>query len=132
MRLIFAIPTAPTKRKFLDAASIAKPHNSNHDYAVDVPLTKLGGSLTVGYGKDGYSAMAFELPTGKDAEVVFLKIYLTSQSINLSYLEQTTPFLAPRGMKQFKPPPRAFWTDVTIPVIQWRKLPPTVASYVKN
>ena len=100
-------------------------HSGHH--TLDVPLRKNGGALTIGYGHSGYPPVSFTVAEGLDFEVGFLKVYLTTESVDLSYIQQDTPFVVSRHMVQHKPKPKSAWTDVIIPIIQHRELlPPDV------
>lgn len=90
-----------------------------------MPLRKNGGALSIGYGDSGYPAVSFNIADGLDLEVCFLKVYLTTESVDLSYIKQDTPFVVSRHMVQHKPKPKAAWADIVIPIIQHREpLPP--------
>ena len=97
-------------------------YDSGH-HTLDVPLRKNGGALTIGYGHSGYPPVSFTVAEGLDFEVGFLKVYLTTESVDLSYIQQDTPFVVSRHMVQHKPKPKSAWTDIIIPIIQHPELP---------
>ena len=58
---------------------------------VDSPLPA-GRFLTVGYGTGGSVPFAFHLRDGKDIDVGFLKLFMTTSPIEFGSLEQPSPF----------------------------------------
>ncbi|KAF9477983.1 hypothetical protein BDN70DRAFT_836903 [Pholiota conissans] len=83
----------------------------------DLPLKCGGGSMAIGYGSAGYPPMAFKLDEGLETQVLFLKIYLSAQTVNLSHLSQDSAFASTRGVTQYHPKPKVTWTDIVVPVI---------------
>jgi hypothetical protein len=61
-------------------------------YTLDVPLPKNGGVLTIGYGSGGAPAPTFYLKPGQNFGVGFLKIFLSTEPVDLSSIPQLTPF----------------------------------------
>ncbi|KIJ27950.1 hypothetical protein M422DRAFT_71496 [Sphaerobolus stellatus SS14] len=91
-------------------------------YKVDVPL-KPYSSFTIGYGSGGSIPVIFELPPGKDLDVGFLKLFLTTKIINYSEIPQGSAF--PNNSSraaQWAPvkPQAEIWDTIMIPVIQKR------------
>ncbi|KAF9474968.1 hypothetical protein BDN70DRAFT_936259 [Pholiota conissans] len=103
----------------LSIVPFVKPNAAVNDKSLEVPLVS-GGSLAIGYGSAGYPAVSFEIAKELDVDVGFLKIYLSTQPVNMAYVPQKSPFVQPRGIKEHQPTKRPVpsWTDIVIPVIQ--------------
>ena len=90
------------------------------DGRVDPPLA-VGGNLTIGYGSGGAKGFKFDLK-GRDVDVGFLKLFLTTHYIDYSYVSQPSPFAASRDLaKDDGVMPEPVWDSILIPVVQ-RKL----------
>ncbi len=90
----------------------------------DSCLQPFNGTLAIGWGAAGYKPDICELDDDEDSNIEFLKIYLSTQPVNLAHLAQTSPFSGlPRGMKPFDVP-QEFWTDLVIPIVQKRNAIP--------
>jgi len=61
-------------------------------YTLDVPLPKNGGVLTIGYGSGGAPAQTFYLRSDQNFDIGFLKIFLSTEPVDLSSISQLTPF----------------------------------------
>jgi hypothetical protein len=55
------------------------------------PCIPPNGELTIGYGPNP-QPLTFSLQAGLNVDVTYVKIFFTSQPIDLSYLSQETPF----------------------------------------
>lgn len=76
---------------------------TSHESPRNAPLQP-GSSLTIGYGDGGWQPWVYSLrepktivpgeieQDGQDMDVGFLKLFLSTKPINLSYIEQGTPF----------------------------------------
>ncbi|KIM22184.1 hypothetical protein M408DRAFT_28909, partial [Serendipita vermifera MAFF 305830] len=58
---------------------------------LDPPLLK-GESLAVGYGAGGAQPFKYFLPKGRDLDVGFVKIFISSEPVDLSAVPQASPF----------------------------------------
>ena len=63
--------------------------------------------------------MAFDL-YGQDLDVGFLKVIYSTSAIDLSHLEQISPFSTTRGTKEYERKSGGIWDSLLIPVIQRR------------
>ncbi|KIJ23389.1 hypothetical protein M422DRAFT_195981, partial [Sphaerobolus stellatus SS14] len=66
--------------------------HKSRQFTTDPTVRAGGGSFTVGYGSGGERPCKFTLGEDVDIEVGFLKIYLTSENVNLSSITQCSPF----------------------------------------
>ncbi|KAF9474964.1 hypothetical protein BDN70DRAFT_996743 [Pholiota conissans] len=105
----------------LAIVSFVKPNAAVNNESLEVPLVS-GGSLAIGYGSAGYPPVTFEIAKELDVDVGFLKIYLSTQPVNMAYVPQESPFVQARALKEYQPTIRHVpsWTDIVIPVFQSR------------
>lgn len=94
----------------------AKSHHGCTDHDIDIPLISKG-ILEIGFGTAGYVPQTFKIRNGLDTEVAFLKIYLSTEPVDLSYLEQLSPFTSSRSMEPYKAKPPVIWADIVVPII---------------
>ena len=97
----------------------------NHER--DPDLKPYTGTLAIGWGAAGYDPLYCDLDEGEENNVEFLKIYLSTEPVNLTYLPQGSPFKfseAARGMKKYHQQPPKSWTDLVIPIVQHRNATP--------
>jgi len=71
------------------------------------------GELNVGYGEAGVEAFEFSLADGLSADVTFLKLFVSTVYVDMTALEQSSPFFAVRGGKKKKPPSVDIWDTWT-------------------
>ncbi|KIM73856.1 hypothetical protein PILCRDRAFT_14925 [Piloderma croceum F 1598] len=66
--------------------------------------------LPIGYGSEA-EAMAFEftLPDGATSDVGFLKLFVSTTYVDMAVLEQSSPFIATRGLRRVIAPPLDLW-----------------------
>ncbi|KJA25049.1 hypothetical protein HYPSUDRAFT_65005 [Hypholoma sublateritium FD-334 SS-4] len=80
------------------------------------------GTLAIGYGAAGYNPISFQIVnTARKTEVDFIKIYLTTDPVDLSHLEQPSPFNfsgSTRAMRPWMASPYVSWSHIIIPVIE--------------
>ena len=86
---------------------------------LESPL-KRKGELCVGYGPEGWRTLTYNIRKGQDLDVGFLKIYLSTQPVDLSGIQQQSAFLANRSAGEWHPEPQSLWDTVLIPIIQRR------------
>ncbi|KAI0030409.1 hypothetical protein K488DRAFT_54322, partial [Vararia minispora EC-137] len=84
----------------------------------DAPLQAHGGELTIGYGHGGSEPQIFRL-NGADVDVTYLKVFITSEYVDLAYIEQKSPF-ALRGCIPYtrRPPEITVWDTIQLAIIQ--------------
>lgn len=87
---------------------------------VDSPLKKKGGTLAIGYGSSATQPRAYGLNDGEDFDVGFLKMFFTTQPVDLSDIPQRSPFIGGRADVARKKAPPQKWGTRLIPVIQKR------------
>ena len=85
------------------------------------------GTLAIGYGAEGHLPLSFQLSDGCDIDLDYLRIYLTTQAVDLSYLLQDSPLPDERQWESmtrkpatYSPRPVVSWSHITIPVFQSR------------
>jgi hypothetical protein len=61
------------------------------NYKVD-PLLGPKGSITFGYGSGGEAPLVFRLAEGRKVEFGFFKLFLSTESVDFSDVEQPSPF----------------------------------------
>jgi len=88
-------------------------------HALEHPL-KGEGELTVGYGSGGWPPFVYQIHKGRDLDVGFLKIYLSTQPVDLSGIKQGSAFSETRSGTPWSAPPGEFWDTIIIPIIQRR------------
>ncbi|KAI0310691.1 hypothetical protein OF83DRAFT_1178301, partial [Amylostereum chailletii] len=103
----------------------------DHDKPADPPLPAAPSpdhpsELHIGYGSGGAEPQEFELPPGAGVDVTYLKLFITTRYVDLSYLEQRSPFPATRWAKSAPPRgSRELWDTLLVPMVQRRKKKPT-------
>ena len=65
--------------------------------------------LKVGYGVAGVEAFEFSLADGLNSDVTFLKLFVSTVYVDMTVIEQSSPFLNHRGGKKVKPPTVDVW-----------------------
>ncbi|KIM25362.1 hypothetical protein M408DRAFT_26347 [Serendipita vermifera MAFF 305830] len=89
---------------------------------VDPPLLR-HQSLTVGYGAGGGRPFKYSLPNGQDLDVGFVKIFISSEQVDLSAIPQASPFRRKRGVDESEDKPLGLWSTVLLTVVQRRNTP---------
>ncbi|KAA1472263.1 hypothetical protein DENSPDRAFT_881116 [Dentipellis sp. KUC8613] len=87
---------------------------------VDAPL-QARQSLTIGYGAGGAVPYEFYLADDQEIDVGFLKLFLSSEPVDLSRVPQASPFTEGRGDRPPKDKTEAVWDTILIPVIQHKE-----------
>lgn len=96
------------------------------------PALPPNGTLTLGYGSGGASPHQFFLREDQDIDIGHLKLYLTTEYVDLSSVLQDTPFTTrsdDRGRHIKKPRARAkkiqslLWDEITVTVVQRARAP---------
>ena len=97
-------------------------------YTLDVPLPKNGGVLTIGYGSGGAPAQTFYLRPGQNFDIGFLKIFLSTEPVDLSSIPQLTPFEKTRSGDGLAKNKEEAWGTMLIPVLQRLSDPTSLES----
>ena len=87
-------------------------------YTLEVPLPKNGGVLTIGYGSGGAPAQTFNLRPDQNFGIGFLKIFLSTEPIDLSSIPQSTPFEQTRSGDRLAKNKEEAWGTMPTPVLQ--------------
>lgn len=98
---------------------VTTPHG---DHNCDPCLQPHTGTFAVGWGAAGHAPLYCDLDEGEQSNIEFLKIYLSTQPVNLAYLPQLPLFSSARGMRRYYAPPPKYWTDLVIPIVMYRRL----------
>ncbi|KZV91913.1 hypothetical protein EXIGLDRAFT_718838 [Exidia glandulosa HHB12029] len=77
------------------------------------------GSLTLGYGSGGVEPREFFLREGADVDVEYLKVYVSSEAVDLSNIAQDSPFgPGQRKMMVRKVVQLPLWDTILVPIVQ--------------
>jgi hypothetical protein len=98
--------------------ALINPLTSASEYNVD-PLLGPKGSITLGYGSGGGDPIVFNLEQGRDVELGFFKLFLSTEYVDLSDIEQQSPFTSSRSISRGKLS-RSIWDTFMVPVVQQR------------
>ncbi|KAF9477979.1 hypothetical protein BDN70DRAFT_74568 [Pholiota conissans] len=91
----------------------------------NLPCVSMGGNLIMGFGPESkYNPLRFKIANGLDRDIGYLKIYLSTQPLNLAYLPQPSPFAfkAPSTLKPCNCKPAVSWTNIVVPIILHRNI----------
>ncbi|KAK0187313.1 caspase domain-containing protein [Armillaria mellea] len=102
----------------LSITSYYEPGRAEKDTDVSLPP---GASLTIGYGASGTVPHVYTLREGQDVDVGFLKLFFSTEYIDLSGVVQNSPFDDDR--QSGGPPVRKslyLWHTMCVPVVQTR------------
>lgn len=79
------------------------------------------GTLTIGYGSSGVNAREFVLDDGREEDISFLKLFLSTKPVDYTSVGQKPPFEGmPRICRERLPHILDAWDTIQIPVIQRR------------
>ncbi|KZV74057.1 hypothetical protein PENSPDRAFT_648260 [Peniophora sp. CONT] len=87
------------------------------------PSLPADGSQSIGHGPTETMPFTAQLPPHQETDVGFLKFFVSTRPIDLSDVEQHSPFVArnARTLRQVaRPPPVALWDTIIITVVQRR------------
>jgi hypothetical protein len=89
------------------------------------PSVKPKGELAIGFGASGSNPRTFFPPKGRNADVSYLKIFLTTEYRDLSYIAQKSPLTEDdddgRTSDEWKPLKRDLWDTILVPIVTVRK-----------
>ncbi|KAG7440929.1 uncharacterized protein BT62DRAFT_997422 [Guyanagaster necrorhizus] len=90
---------------------------SAKDGAVDVslPAREL---LTIGYGASGTVPHMYALREGQDVDVGFLKLFFSTENIDLSGIIQKSPFVGDRESKSKPMKRKPIWDSICVTLVQ--------------
>ena len=92
-------------------------------FKVDSPLPSKG-SLTLGYGVGNSDAFNYVLRGGQDVDVGFLKLFLTTEQVDLSNIPQLSPFTRDNRAQVHAPliaTTASIWDTILVTVVQRRE-----------
>jgi hypothetical protein len=89
----------------------------------DAPLLR-GGSIAIGYGTEGALPFRYTLSGEQNVDVGFLKLFLSTEPVDLSSIPQEPPFSARKGVgrksERVKEELDPLWHTLLITVVQKR------------
>ncbi len=97
------------------AVSYYQPGHAKKDADASLPPY---GSLTIGYGASGTVPHMYTLRKGQDVDVGFLKLFFSTEYMDLSGVVQRSPF---EDVRQDLPPPKKkiyLWHTMCVAVVQ--------------
>ena len=103
--------------KPLSPASYYQPPTSGAE--VDPPLLP-NSSLTIGYGAGGGVPYCYFLRENQDIDIGHLKLFLSTEYIDLSHVPQRSPFVPHRDIGPVTDKTTSTWDTILIPIIQRR------------
>ena len=84
------------------------------------PPLQPNGFLTIGYGSGGVPSRKFGLDDGRNVDVGYLKLFLSTEHVDYSHVQQESPFRQDRATTVYKPKLRV-WDTMLIPIVLLRK-----------
>ena len=84
---------------------------------MDPPL-KPKGSLPIGYGAGGSPPFEYFLQEGQSVDVGFMKLFLTTEYVDLSNVSQISPFERDRKMERKKIKSQPIWDTMLVTLVQ--------------
>ncbi|KIJ36099.1 hypothetical protein M422DRAFT_261646 [Sphaerobolus stellatus SS14] len=112
--------------------SYYKSHTAGQ-FITDPTLKANGGSVTIGYGSGGAMPFKFVLNYDDvDTEIGFMKIFLTSENVDLSSISQASPFSPDkRKITEAKPHMEPISSTALLKIVQ-RRFPATSSSHLEH
>ncbi len=101
------------------AGSYYQPGSAKKNVDVSLPP---GESLTIGYGASGTVPHMYTLREGQDVDVGFLKLFISTEYMDLSGIVQGSPFNIIRGAQRAAPESRYMWDSMCVAVVKKRGL----------
>jgi hypothetical protein len=107
----------PSTQPFTE--TIYSPTYAKQSNAAD-PSIPPHGELTIGYGSGGVPPQGFSLPPEETIGITYLKIFVTSQYVDLSYIRQDSPFDEGRPMNISRAPKESkeVWDTMLLAIVQ--------------
>jgi len=76
------------------------------------------GELTIGYGDGGAARQGFIISDEDlDVEVSYLKVFITTRPVDLSYIAQPSPFTEKRKSYSWVDTPKNLWDALMMAVV---------------
>jgi hypothetical protein len=102
---------------------LGKIYSPTYAKSVADPSIPPHGELTIGYGSGGVAPQGFSLPEDQFVGITYLKIFVTSQYVDLSYIQQDSPFEEARPMGISKEPKESkdVWATMLLAIVQKRQ-----------
>ncbi|KAK0471041.1 caspase domain-containing protein [Armillaria novae-zelandiae] len=93
------------------------------DFSIPAAEEHLGKTLTIGYGASGTSAHVYVVPKGREVDVGFVKLFISTKPVDLSGIVQLSPFLGleRRKDKEYHPKIQHQCFTVDVALIQKKK-----------
>ncbi|KZV62347.1 hypothetical protein PENSPDRAFT_642315 [Peniophora sp. CONT] len=82
------------------------------------PMLPAHGTLSIGWGAAGGRPFTYFLRDRQDQDVGFIKLFISTEFVDLSSIPQRSPFMTDRAAGPRGPSPPAIWDTVTIAVVQ--------------
>ncbi|KAI0315079.1 caspase domain-containing protein [Amylostereum chailletii] len=98
-----------------------QPIGAAKDNKVD-PIPS-GGALTIGYGAGGERPVNYFLREGQSVDVGYLKLFLSTDHIDLRELKQDSPFDGWRASHRKPRRPTSIWDTMLVTVVQRNDIP---------
>jgi hypothetical protein len=100
--------------------NFAKSVDGHQTLSLD-PSIPPRGELTIGYGPGGAPRHRFDITDDDlDVEVTYMKVFITLQPIDLSYIAQKSPFFENRIVMKMEDPPEGMWDTLTLAIVAKR------------
>ncbi|KAK0234488.1 hypothetical protein EDD85DRAFT_774432 [Armillaria nabsnona] len=110
----------------LSISSYYQPGGAKNNTDVSLPP---GESLAIGYGASGTVPHMYTLREGQDVDVGFLKLFLSTEYMDLSGIVQESPFTEIRGGARAVPESRRLWDSMCVAVVQKRSLKGALCNF---
>ena len=101
------------------AGSYYQPGSAKKSVDVSLPPRE---SLAIGYGASGMVPHMYTLRDGQDVDVGFLKLFYSTEYVDLSGIVQGSPFNTTRGAYRTVPESSYLWDSMCVAVVQKRGL----------
>ncbi|EIM79947.1 uncharacterized protein STEHIDRAFT_163202 [Stereum hirsutum FP-91666 SS1] len=86
------------------------------DFSIDAHT-----SLTIGYGAGGGNPRMYHVRQGRDVDVGFLKLFVSTQWVDYSHIKQNSPFDGIAREDGRYVSINSPWDSTRVPIIQWRE-----------
>ncbi|KAK0440562.1 hypothetical protein EV421DRAFT_1815745 [Armillaria borealis] len=103
----------------LSISSYYQPGSAKKNVDVSLPP---GESLAIGYCASGTVPHMYTLRDGQDVDVGFLKLFYSTEYLDLSGIVQGSPFTVIRGARRVEPESMHLWDSMCVTVVQKRGL----------
>ncbi len=97
------------------SGSYYQPGHAKKDADISLPPHT---SLTIGYGASGTVPYMYTLKKGQDVDVGFLKLFFSTDYLDLSDIVQGSPFYGDRSSDRYQPKKMRLWDTMSVAVVQ--------------